>query len=948
MRTNLPVSNNEVELRDDNIIVSKTDLKGQITYVNRDFLDISGYTEKELIGEPHNMVRHPDMPVEAYQDLWDTLQAGRPWTGYVKNRCKNGDYYWVLSNATPIWDRGQITGYLSVRRKAARDAIQAHEEVYRQFREKRQGRLVIRQGRAIRLGAWRGNLNLAQRVGGLLGLLGALVLVMALMAIVALSRTNQATVSLYEQHFDGVRILGRITQLMGDNRMQIALSGLGVHHDPSITNADHRPYMEQVRKNIAEISALWDDYQKTVRSDEHRQLATEYATVRGQFVREGLLPAVEAIERGDNGVAWSLFQEKVNPLFLAAIGKADALRNRHVELGKLEMSDSQARYVLTRNTQVAMMIALMLVGGLLSVWLIRAIRRDLRGVVGVLRNVAQGDYANAIDISRNDEIGKLLQGLQSMQTRSGFELAESKRAANEMARVKIALDCVSTPVRIADADGCVIYANRKLLETLRRIEPALKAQNPSFSVHDFVGSSIGTLYADPATAVRRLASLTTTTAADMEIGGRLFRVSTSPVANSAGERLGSVGEWTDRTDEVAAEREVEAIVAAAVAGDFSQRLPEEGKGGFFLNLARGINQLMHITASGLADVAGVLKAVATGDLSKSVEADYRGVLGQLKDDTNTTIARLREVVGRIKEATAAISAAAQEIAAGNQDLSSRTEEQASSLEETASSMEELNATVKQNADNARQANELAKRSNEGVVRGGEVVKRVVVTMGEIQDSSKKIADIIGVIDSIAFQTNILALNAAVEAARAGEQGRGFAVVATEVRNLAQRSAMAAKEIKTLIAESVSKVESGAKLVGEAGSTMDEVVSSFRSVANLVTEISGASREQSSGIEQVAQAVGQMDEVTQQNAALVEEAAAAAESLEEQARGLVQTVSMFKLTAGGGTNLPGPALRDATPRRLGHERTAERALRGRPMLKTTATHLADDNDEWEEF
>jgi methyl-accepting chemotaxis protein len=211
-------------------------------------------------------------------------------------------------------------------------------------------------------------------------------------------------------------------------------------------------------------------------------------------------------------------------------------------------------------------------------------------------------------------------------------------------------------------------------------------------------------------------------------------------------------------------------------------------------------------------------------------------------------------------------------------------------------MEELNATVKQNAENARQANELARASNGAVSRGGDAVKRVVTTMDDIQDSSKKIADIIGVIDSIAFQTNILALNAAVEAARAGEQGRGFAVVATEVRNLAQRSATAAKEIKGLIAESVREVEDGVKLVNQAGSAMDEVVTSFQQVANLVTEISGASREQSSGIEQVTQAVSQMDEVTQQNAALVEEAAAAAESLEEQARGLVQAVGSFKLPA----------------------------------------------------
>ncbi len=663
MRTNLPVTNNEIELGDETIIVSKTDLKGQITYVNRDFLAISGFSESELIGEPHNIVRHPDMPAEAFQDLWDTLKAGRPWTGYVKNRCKNGDHYWVLANATPIWDHGQVTGYLSVRRKASREMIQAHEDVYRKFREKRQGGLAIRRGRAVSGGRWRENLTLAHRIGGLLGLLGTLVLLMALMAIVALSRTNDATVSLYEQRFDGVRILGRITQLMGDNRMQIALSGLGVHHDPSIANADHRPYMEQVRKNIAEITGLWKDYQKTVLTDEHRKIADDYAAARGRFVKEGLLPAVEAIDAGDNGVAWALFQEKVNPLFTLAVAKADALRDRHVKQGRAEMSDSQGRYVVTRNTQIGLMVVLLIVGGALSYWLIRAIRRDLRGVVGVLRNVAQGDYSNAIDIARDDEVGKLLQGLQSMQTRSGFELAESKRIGNEMARVKVALDNVSTGVMIADPERNIIYVNKSVQRVLKGAEAGIRTQLPNFDADRLLGTCIDVFHKNPRHQAELLAKLAGVYTANLEIGGRSLTVSANPVLNEQGERLGSVAEWRDRTAEVAAEREVEEIVTAAVAGDFSRRLPEADKEGFFLNLARGINQLMEITARGLADVASVLKAVANGDLTKSVDADYQGVLGQLKDDTNATIGRLREVVGRIKEATEAINTAAQEIAA---------------------------------------------------------------------------------------------------------------------------------------------------------------------------------------------------------------------------------------------------------------------------------------------
>jgi methyl-accepting chemotaxis protein len=255
---------------------------------------------------------------------------------------------------------------------------------------------------------------------------------------------------------------------------------------------------------------------------------------------------------------------------------------------------------------------------------------------------------------------------------------------------------------------------------------------------------------------------------------------------------------------------------------------------------------------------------------------------------------LRKIAGEVRMGTEAISAASKQLSAGNSDLSQRTEEQASSLEQTASSMEQLTSTVKQNADNAMQANQLAAGASNVAMEGGKVVGEVVQTMSSINESSRKIVDIIGVIDGIAFQTNILALNAAVEAARAGEQGRGFAVVAGEVRSLAQRSAAAAKEIKELITDSVGKVDAGSALVGQAGKTMDAVVASVKRVTDIIAEIAAASREQTEGIEQVNQAITQMDHVTQQNAALVEEAAAAAESMEEQAQRLAEAVAVFKV------------------------------------------------------
>jgi len=271
-------------------------------------------------------------------------------------------------------------------------------------------------------------------------------------------------------------------------------------------------------------------------------------------------------------------------------------------------------------------------------------------------------------------------------------------------------------------------------------------------------------------------------------------------------------------------------------------------------------------------------------------------MGQLMQALKDMNGSLAKIVGEVRSGTETIATASGQISRGNLDLSSRTEQQASSLEETASAMEELTGTVRQNSDNARQANTLALSASEVAVKGGAVVSQVVDTMGSINESARKIVDIIGVIDGIAFQTNILALNAAVEAARAGEQGRGFAVVATEVRNLAQRSAAAAKEIKTLIGDSVDKVVAGAKLVDQAGATMNEIVESVRHVTEIMSEITSASQEQTAGIEQVNQAISQMDQATQQNAALVEEAAAAAASMQDQAGSLVEVVGLFKLNA----------------------------------------------------
>ncbi|MES3012550.1 MAG: methyl-accepting chemotaxis protein, partial [Pseudomonadota bacterium] len=397
------------------------------------------------------------------------------------------------------------------------------------------------------------------------------------------------------------------------------------------------------------------------------------------------------------------------------------------------------------------------------------------------------------------------------------------------------------------------------------------------------------------------------------------------------------------------------VLGAATEGDFSRRIPMDGKDGQLKLLGDSVNSLMGTNSAALDEVVAVLGALATGDLTQRITSDYNGAFATMRDDANATVDQLTQIMTQIRQASEEISTAAVQIATGNTDLSQRTEEQASSLQQTASSMEELTATVKQNADNAKQANQLAGSASEVAVKGGSVVSQVVTTMSSITESSKKIVDIISVIDGIAFQTNILALNAAVEAARAGEQGRGFAVVASEVRNLAQRSAAAAKEIKTLIGDSVEKVQVGSKLVESAGKTMDDIVSSVKRVTDIMGEITAASQEQSAGIEQVNQAITQMDQVTQQNAALVEEAAAAAESMKDQTLNMSQVVGVFKLNEsghrdGGHVERRGPnravnvSRLPAHPAKPGERKSAPAPKAATARVATGTGGAAD----WEEF
>jgi len=430
------------------------------------------------------------------------------------------------------------------------------------------------------------------------------------------------------------------------------------------------------------------------------------------------------------------------------------------------------------------------------------------------------------------------------------DVTSQVQAAAENARIKSALDKASASVMLADDNLNIIYTNESAQKLFREAQADFRRELPNLDAEKIVGTNIDVFHKNPAHQRGMLASLRSTHTAEIRLGGRVMRIAASPVVTAAGQRFGTVVEWWDRTQEVRSEEEVAAIVKKALDGDLTERVPSEGKSGFFATLAKGLNQLL---------------------------------------DNNA------QMVRHIKSAASAVHRGAEEISQGNTNLSQRTEEQSSSLEETASSMEQMTSTVKQNADNAGQANQLATAARDQAEKGGSVVGKAVRAMSEINEASKKIADIISVIDEIAFQTNLLALNAAVEAARAGEQGRGFAVVASEVRSLAGRSATAAKEIKDLIQDSVRKVEDGSTLVTQSGQTLEQIVSSVKKVSDIVAEIAAASREQSSGIEQVNKAVMQMDEMTQQNAALVEQATAASQSMAEQAGELNRMMERFRLS-----------------------------------------------------
>jgi methyl-accepting chemotaxis protein len=569
--------------------------------------------------------------------------------------------------------------------------------------------------------------------------------------------------------------------------------------------------------------------------------------------RDAFLPVSAAftqeIEAGRPKQAKLILLGKLRSAQLAYMGRLAKLAEFYrTEIGT-DVATLEAAYRRTLIWLITLSALAVASASVVAFWNARAISNPLRIAVAVVTAIESGKYDTPVVAATRDETGQVLAALDSMQRKLKERTDAERLDAMENLRIRTALDRVSVGAMLADNEGLIVYANDFARGIFRTQAAQVRSHIPGFDPERIVGQSFDAFHRSPSHQRNMLAGLTGQHTAEVRLGGATLRINANPVHDGAGKRLGTVVQWTDRTLEADVEAEVERVVAKAVDGDLTARVNQQNKDGFFKALAEGMNRLT---------------------------------------------ANMADIVRQMSLAAAEVSTGADEISRGNLNLSERTEQQASSLEETASSMEEMTSAVKQNADNAAQANQLAVAAREQAERGGKVVRAAVAAMGEINAASKRIADIIGVIDEIAFQTNLLALNAAVEAARAGDQGRGFAVVASEVRNLASRSAQAAKEIKGLIQDSVAKVVDGTKLVDESGRVLAEIVTGVKKVTDVVAEIAASSREQAAGIEQVNTAVTSMDATTQQNAALVEEASAAAQALTEQASHLTELIGHYRL------------------------------------------------------
>lgn len=876
MKINLPVTQQEIVLKEGVSIVSKTDLKGAITYINRDFIEVSGFSELELIGKNHNIIRHPDMPSAAFEDLWRTVKAGKPWNGIVKNRCKNGDHYWVEANVAPIREGSTVIGYMSVRSIATRAQIEHAEKLYQ----------LMRDGKLPKPG-WRE--QLVMRIHNLPILYK---LVAAVIAPV-LAMTAYAVSAGHAGAWLGAGV-GMVTAAVAvwlcafklNNALQVmkdAINGLaGGDLDVRINTRGDDEFgsiMKMLKSMQIKIGFDVNDARKLAEQTRRLQAALDQSAVALTFgdSMHNLEYMNDAARKVWADMAASIAEKfpdyAVDNMLGHSIGKYLEYSDQP-ELFKLKFTQPKVAEVnmYGKTIQVLIVPVYSTQGdylGRMTQWTDRTAESlGEQEVFRLVKEAAKGNLAQRVNIE---------------QLPAGF-VKQIGEGINQI------LDALINPLNVA----------------AKYVEQIAKGQIPAKITDEYHGD-FNTIKNNLNQCIEAVNTLVTDVnlLSQAAIEGRLS--TRAEVSRHQGDFRKIVMGVNATLDSVIGPLNVAAKCVADISnGQIPAKITTPYQGDFN-QIKNNLNTCIDAVNYMVADVNLLADAAREGRITvRANAAKHAGDFREIVDGVNNTLDLIVGPIVAVTQAIETITTAANEISSGNADLSSRTENQASSLEQTAASMEQLASTVKQNAENAGQANQLALEASDIAIKGGKVVNEVVSTMGAINDSAKKIEDIISVIDGIAFQTNILALNAAVEAARAGEQGRGFAVVAGEVRNLAQRSASAAKEIKTLITDSVTKTAEGTRQVENAGITMGEVVSAVQRVADIINEISAASTEQTVGIDQVNQAVTSMDDTTQQNAALVEQAAAAAESLVDQANQLADVISQFKLEPqkrGAGANSP---------------------------------------------
>jgi methyl-accepting chemotaxis protein len=742
------------------------------------------------------------------------------------------------------------------------------------------------------------NMTIRAKLFLIIGLMSLLALTLDAVGILGIKFSNSSLQSVYLDRFIPTQNLTEIESRQYLSRLCIVNS--------VIFPQESAKNIEIIKENSKVIDEMWDAYTHSYGelTQEERKLADKFEADRKMYREQALLPALKLIEMRENANLEKLIIEKVRPLF-------SQLENDTNDLVQLQKAMSNMAYESSQQTYNSILIGsvLTLLFGLsfcvyIGIYIARHIVNALNDAKAIANAIAQGDLSSRIETGAVNEIGEMLNAMKMMQqTIIGIVEAQDEIAKKHREGwIHERMDASKFPG---------IY--KTMIQTL----------------NDMVGSHV-------AVKMRAVEIISQYAKGDF----------TADIENLPGDKAKVSNAIINmKSCLLAINNEIKSLVAASVHGDFSKRSRASEFEFMFKEILLDIDTLVRTCESAFDDTVRVTEALANGDLTKKVTKEYSGTFGKVKDGLNSTVDSLKNLISEIKETSDIVASTAKEIASGNNDLSHRTEQQAASLEETASSMHELTSTVQHNSENAKQASELADGATQTANKGVEVIDQVVNTMENINQSSLRIVDIISVIDDIAFQTNILALNAAVEAARAGEQGKGFAVVATEVRNLAQRAANAAGEIKRLIGDSVERVSGGSRQVSQAGQTMQDIVDAIQKVNTIIAEIASASEEQNAGIAQVGQAISSIDDVTQQNAALVEQVAAAAESLETQTAHLASEMAHFKTGDGNSHSRHASKL----PTKSSHViKKPSPIMQNKSPTPVQSSGSFSASDDWEEF